>query len=110
GLRGGLHAGGGRRPRADDAGHAAPEIAGDAFHRRPPFGLGARLHLGFRLFEPTDTHRIVLEDLDGCGHRADLVAAADAGNGAVEPALGQVLHAGAELTQRLRYAAADHPG
>ena len=107
-LRGGLHAGGGRRHRADDAGHAAFEIAGDLFHRRPPVGVGARLYVGFLLFKPANAQCIVLEYLDGRGHRADLVAAADAGNFAVQPALGEVLHAGAELNERLRNAAADH--
>ena len=110
GLRGGLHAGGRRRHRAHDAGHAAFEVAGDAFHRRPPFGLGASLHLGFLLFKPADAHRIVLENLDGLGHRTDFVAAADTGNFAVETALGEVLHAAAELNERLGNAAADHPG
>ena len=56
---------------------------------------------GFRLLEPAHAHRIVLEYLDGRGHRADLVAAAGAGNLAVELALGELLHAGTELTSGL---------
>ena len=100
-LRGGLHAGRGRRHRADDAVDAALEVAGDVFHRRAAFRRGARLGLGLGLFEPADPHRIVLEDLDGRRHRADLVAAADAGNFAVELAVGQRLHAVAEQAERL---------
>ena len=38
------------------------------------------LRLRLDLFEPANAQRIVLEDLNGCGHRADLVAALDTGN------------------------------
>src|SRR6185503_7677192 len=64
-LRGGLHARGRRRHRADDAGHAAFEVTGDILHRGAPLGSGTRLRLGLRLFEPADAYRVVLEYLDG---------------------------------------------
>ncbi|GAA0003983.1 hypothetical protein BRDID11002_39840 [Bradyrhizobium diazoefficiens] len=47
-----------------------------------------------------NTDRIVLEDLNGRGHCADLVAAADAGNVTLELAVGEILHAHAEQRQR----------
>ena len=62
------------------------------------------------LFQPANAQRVVLEDLHGRRHRADLVAAPDAGNVAVQRAVGQRLHAGAELAERPADAAADHPG
>src|SRR5260221_10451833 len=71
----GLHAGGSRRYRADDAGDAALEIAGDIFHRGAAFGGRAGLGRGFGLFEPADAYRIVLEALYGGSHRPDFVAA-----------------------------------
>ena len=43
-------------------------------------------------------------------HRADLVAALDAGNRLVELAVGQRPHPRAELAERRGDAAADHPG
>src|SRR3569623_1505067 len=60
--------------------------------------------------EPADLDGIVLEDLDRRGHRADLIAAADAGDAAVEPAVGELLHAGAEQGERSADAAAEQPG
>ena len=109
-LRGGLHAGGGRGDRADDAVDAAFEVAGDALHRAATFRRGTLLGIGLGLLEAADAHRVVLEDLDGRRHRADLVAAADAGNVTLELAVGEILHAGAEQPQRATDAAADQPG
>ena len=60
-----------------------------------------RLGLGLGLFEAADTDRVVLEDLDRRRHRADLVAAVETGDLAVELAVGQRLHAGTELAERL---------
>ena len=80
---------------------AALEIAGDVLHRGATLGRGARLGLGFGLFEAADTDRVVLEDLDGFRHGADLVAAIKTGDLAVELAVGQSLHARAELAERL---------
>ena len=90
-LRRGLHARRRRRHRTDDAVDAALEIVGEAFHRRAALGRGPLLGLRLGLFQPADAHGIVLEDLDGGGHRADLVAAADAGNVAFQLAIGQRL-------------------
>ena len=109
-MRGGLHARGRRRNRTNDAVDAAFEIAGEAFHRPAALGRGARLGLFLGLFEPANPHRIVLEDLHRCRHGADLVAAADAGDLAVQLAVGQRLHPVAEQAERLADAAADQPG
>src|SRR5262249_20360743 len=100
-LRGALHAVRSGRDRADDAADRALEIVGEAFHRRTAFGRHALLVLGLGLLQPADAERIVLEDLDGRRHGADFVAAADAGNVAIQLAFSQRLHARAELAERL---------
>jgi hypothetical protein len=99
-LRGGLHAGRGRRHRTDDAVDAAFEITGEIFHRRVAIGRGPRLGCGFGLLQLAHPQRAVLEDLHGGSHRADLVAAADTGNIAIQRTVGKRPHAGAELTER----------
>jgi len=68
----------GRRPsgRYRDA---ALEVSGETFHRRAALGGGTCLVSASDFSNSRMRNRIVLEDLDGRGHLADLVATADAG-------------------------------
>src|SRR5581483_3752915 len=96
--------------RVHDAIDATLEVAGKIVHRRAAVGSRLRARLGLGFFHLAHAQRVVLEDLNRLGHLADFVAAAGAGNVAVEFTAGNAFHPSAELVERTADAAADHPG
>ena len=91
----------------DNAVDAEFEVAGDVFHRGTALGRCTRSGLRFGFFQLSHAYRIVLENLHGCSHRADFIAAPRPGNLPFQFSLRQRLHARAELRERTADAATD---